>query len=29
VTWVFFVYRNDPYIDLRGRVARLRVGGRA
>jgi peptidoglycan biosynthesis protein MviN/MurJ (putative lipid II flippase) len=19
VTWVFFVYRNDPYVDLRGR----------
>ncbi len=29
VTWVFFVYRNDPYIDLRGRLAGLRVWDRA
>jgi O-antigen/teichoic acid export membrane protein len=29
VVWIFFVYRNDPYLDLWGRVSRLRVGGRA
>jgi O-antigen/teichoic acid export membrane protein len=23
LTWVFFVYRNDPYIDLRSRLPRL------
>jgi len=28
VTWVFFVYRNDPYVDLRGRLAGLRVRSR-
>jgi O-antigen/teichoic acid export membrane protein len=28
VTWVFYVYRNDPYVDLRGRLARLWVGSR-
>src|SRR3989449_9270370 len=28
-TRVFFVYRNDPYVDLRGRLARLRAGGQA
>jgi O-antigen/teichoic acid export membrane protein len=26
---VFFVYRNDPYVDLRGRLLALRGGGRA
>src|SRR2546426_420830 len=25
VTWVVFVYRNDPYVDLRGRLAGLRA----
>jgi len=25
VTWVFFVYRNDPYVDVRGYVPGLRV----
>ena len=25
---VFFVYRNDPYLDLRGEVARLVVRSR-
>jgi len=25
VTWVFFVYRNDPYVDLRGWLPRLRA----
>ena len=25
VTWVVFVYRNDPYVDLRGRLAALRA----
>ena len=29
VTWVFYVYRNDPYVDLRGGLARLRVWGKA
>jgi O-antigen/teichoic acid export membrane protein len=25
LTWVLFVYRNDPYVDLRGRFAGLRA----
>ena len=25
LTWVFFVYRNDPYVDLRGWLPRLRA----
>lgn len=25
VTWVFFVYRNDPYVDLRSRLPLLRA----
>jgi hypothetical protein len=25
VTWVFFVYRNDPYVDLRAWLPRLRA----
>jgi hypothetical protein len=29
LTWVFFVYRNDPYLNVRGGLARLRAGGRA
>ena len=29
LSWVLFVYRNDPYVDLRGPFARLRIGGRA
>jgi len=29
VMWIVFVYRNDPYIDLRGRLPRLRLGERA
>lgn len=28
-TWLLFVYRNDPYVDLRGRLARLRAWGQA
>ena len=28
ITWVVFVYRNDPYVDLRNRL-RLRMGERA
>ncbi|HVH09438.1 MAG TPA: oligosaccharide flippase family protein [Gemmatimonadales bacterium] len=28
VTWVFFVYHNDPYVDLRGRLPVLRAGSR-
>src|SRR2546429_7317209 len=26
--WVFFVYRNDPYVDLRGRLVGQRGGAR-
>lgn len=26
LVWVFFVYRDDPYVDLRSRLARLRTG---
>jgi O-antigen/teichoic acid export membrane protein len=29
LTWVFFVYRNDPYVDLRARLPRLRAWSRA
>jgi len=29
VTWVFFVYRNDPYLDLRVQLGRLRAWSRA
>jgi O-antigen/teichoic acid export membrane protein len=29
VTWVFFVYRNDPYLDLRAQLGRLRGWSRA
>jgi hypothetical protein len=29
VTWVFFVYRNDRYVDLRARLPRVRVWRRA
>jgi O-antigen/teichoic acid export membrane protein len=29
VTWVFFVYRDDPYVDLRTHLVRLRVWSRA
>lgn len=29
LTWVFFVYRHDPYLDLRSRLAPRRVGGAA
>jgi len=28
VTWVFFVYRNDPYVDVRAWLPRLRAWGR-
>jgi O-antigen/teichoic acid export membrane protein len=28
VTWVFFVYRNDPYVDMRAWLPRLRAWGR-
>jgi hypothetical protein len=27
--WVFFVYRDDPYVDLRSRLVALRAGGKA
>jgi O-antigen/teichoic acid export membrane protein len=29
LTWVFFVYRDDPYVDLRARLVRLRAWSRA
>jgi len=29
LTWVFFVYRNDPYVDLRARLPVLRAWSRA
>lgn len=29
LTWIFFVYRNDPYVDLRGHIVRLRAWSRA
>ena len=29
ITWVFFVYRDDPYVDLRPHLGRLRAWGRA
>ena len=29
ITWIFFVYRNDPYVDLRPHLVRFRVWSRA
>jgi O-antigen/teichoic acid export membrane protein len=29
VTWVFYVYRDDPYVDVRTRMIRLRAWSRA
>jgi len=29
LTWIFFVYRNDPYVDVRGHLGRFRAWGRA
>jgi O-antigen/teichoic acid export membrane protein len=29
VTWVFYVYRDDPYVDVRAQLVRLRAGSRA
>lgn len=29
VTWILFVYRNDPYLDLAGGLGRLRAGSHA
>jgi len=29
VTWIFFVYRDDPYVDLRPHLGRLRAWSRA
>jgi O-antigen/teichoic acid export membrane protein len=29
LTWVFYVYRGDPYVDVRTHVIRLRAWGRA
>jgi len=28
-TWVFFVYRNDPYMDLRARLGAPQAEGQA
>src|SRR6185436_779069 len=28
-TWIFFVYRDDPYVDLRIHLLRFRAWGRA
>jgi hypothetical protein len=28
ITWIFFVYRRDPYVDLRPHLGRLRRGTR-
>jgi peptidoglycan biosynthesis protein MviN/MurJ (putative lipid II flippase) len=28
LTWVFFVYRHDPYVDVRPQLVRLRAWGR-
>jgi len=28
LVWVFFVYRNDPYVDVRAWLPRLRAWGR-
>jgi len=28
LTWVFFVYRNDRYVDVRAWLPRMRVWGR-
>jgi hypothetical protein len=29
LTWIFFVYRGDPYVDLRPHLVRLRAWSRA
>ena len=29
VTWVFFVYRDDPYVNLRTQLIRFRAWSRA
>jgi hypothetical protein len=29
LTWIFFVYRDDPYVDLGPQLVRLRAWGRA
>jgi O-antigen/teichoic acid export membrane protein len=29
LTWIFFVYRNDPFVDLQPRLVRLRAWNRA
>jgi O-antigen/teichoic acid export membrane protein len=29
LTWVFFVYRNDPYVNVRGHLVRFRAWSRA
>ena len=29
LTWIFFVYRNDPYVNVQGHLVRFRAWGRA
>ena len=29
ITWIFFVYRQDPYVDLRPHLSRLRTWSKA
>jgi hypothetical protein len=29
ITWIFFVYRQDPYVDLRPHLGRLRAWNKA
>ena len=29
LTWIFFVYRHDPYVDVRPQLVRLRAWARA
>jgi hypothetical protein len=29
LTWVFFVYRDDPYVDLQSQLTRIRAWSRA
>jgi hypothetical protein len=29
ITWIFFVYRRDPYVDLRPHLGRLRAWNKA
>jgi hypothetical protein len=29
LTWIFFVYRDDPYVNMRTHIVRLRAWSRA